>query len=210
MTTSSPATSRTDTTPQAAVDAPASAPNTAVRAIARGVDMFTVLFLTLAVVLLGLAPAMDAISDRLAPGPWGRALAATVLYSIVASVYEVAFLVTRGQTPGKDLLNLRVVDAATGEPPGWSGAIRRTLPFAALRLVPGPILGTVIVVVLGASVPFDRRGRALHDVLAGTVVVRHDADAEQHDLPRLDRAELSKVYGPRSVWEQLVRRARPE
>ena len=211
MIISSPATSRTDTeSPSVAVDASTSAPNVALRAAARAIDMFTVLFMTLGIVVLGLAPAMDALSDRMAPDPWGRALAATILYTIVASVYEVAFLVVRGQTPGKDLLHLRVVGAGTGEPPGWSAAIRRTLPFAVLRLVPGVLLGTVIVLALGASVPFDPRRRGLHDVLGDTVVVRYDADAEEAEPLRVDRDELSKVYGPRSIWQLFGKRGRPE
>lgn len=208
MTTSSPATSRTESTPGATVDAVAErpAPHLATRVLARAVDMFTVLFITLGVVLIGLAPVMDAVSDRIDPAPWGRALAATVLYSIVASVYEVAFLVTRGQTPGKDLLHLRVVDATTGSPPGWSGAIRRTVPLAVLRLVPGPALGTAVILVLGASAPFDRCRRGLHDLLGGTVVVRYDADAEEDSPRRIDRDDLSEVYGPRSIWAVITRR----
>lgn len=169
--------------------------------------MFTVVFLTLTVVLLGLAPVMDALSDRVDPAPWGRALAATVLYTVVSSLYEVTFLVVRGQTPGKDLLHLRVVDATTGEPPGWSRAIVRTAPFAALRLVPGAFLGTAVTVVLGASAPFDRQRRGIHDLLAGTVVVRYDADVEEDDdPPRVDRSELSRVYGARSIWSMLTER----
>lgn len=179
---------------------------TVARVAARAVDMVTILFCTLAVILLGLAPLMSAVSDRVAPAPWGRAFAATVLVAVVATVYEVAFLVARGQTPGKDLFKLRVVDATTGSPPRLGGAIRRTLPFTVLRLVPGAVLGSVIVVVLGVSAPFDARRRGIHDRIAGTLVERYDADLEEGPPATVDRAALSRTYGPRSIWELITKR----
>jgi uncharacterized RDD family membrane protein YckC len=172
--------------------------------------MFTVLFVSLAVVLIGLAPLMSAVSERLAPEPWGGAFAATILYCVVATVYEVTFLAVRGQTPGKDLLNLRVIDASTGEPPSWRSAFVRTLPFTVLRLVPGLVLGTAVVGVMGVTTPWDPRNRGVHDIIAGTIVVDYDADADADEtvepIRRVDREDLARVYGPRSIWSLIMSR----
>lgn len=188
------------------------------RAVARGIDMFTVLFITLALVLLGLAPVMSSISTRWAPEPWGRAAAATVLYALVATVYETVFLALRGQTPGKDVCNVKVVDVGTGQTPSWGRALARTLPFAVLRLIPGVALGTAAApLLLGVPASVNRRGRSPVDVLARTIVIRHDADAEvdgdiDHDEAsggrsgNVDRDALAATYGPRSVRDLVNRR----
>lgn len=189
----------------------AAPPHLARRVVARLVDMVTVVVLCLIIVVLGFAPLMDWLSDRVDPSPWHRALMATVLYALVASVYEVIFLVARGQTPGKDLLNVRVVDASSGSTPGLRTAIVRTVPFAVLRMVPGPWLGTAACGVLGVSAPFDADRRGLHDRLAGTRVETYDADEEESDgdpMPTIDREDFFHRYGPRSWWEQVMRRVR--
>lgn len=89
----------------------------------------------------------------------GEALLA--LGAIVSLLYVVLFLATRGQTPGKQLLGLIVIDAY-GERPSLLKTLLRTVGYA--------------VSVLPFSrgflwIGFDREKRALHDWLAGTYVV---------------------------------------
>jgi uncharacterized RDD family membrane protein YckC len=189
------------------------------RVVARALDAFTVLFVMLAMVLLGLAPLMRWASDRVAPAPWGDALAATLTYALIAAVYEVTFLALRGQTPGKDVCKLKVVVAGTGSVPSWRRALVRTLPIAAARLVPGVLAGSLAVIPLGCTVAAGRR-RAVHDLLAGTEVVAYDADGDaaldaarskaDRAQPEIDRAELAEVYGPRSVRDLVARRLHVE
>jgi uncharacterized RDD family membrane protein YckC len=90
--------------------------------------------------------------------------AADVLISwVLPSVAVIVFWVYRSATPGKMMLSLRIVDAGSGESPGFGQSIGRyfgyfvsTIPFC---------LGLIWVA-------FDPRKQGWHDKLAGTVVVR--------------------------------------
>lgn len=89
----------------------------------------------------------------------GEALLA--LGAIVSLLYVVLFLATRGQTPGKQLLGLIVIDAY-GERPSLLKTLLRTVGYAV----------SVLPFSLGFLwIGFDREKRALHDWLAGTYVV---------------------------------------
>ena len=90
-------------------------------------------------------------------------------FSIVA-VYEIGFVAMTGQTLGKRLLKIQVVDVATGRPPGLGGATIRHLVAGIPAQLPGvgPVLG--LLVYLSAVWSPTRQG--WHDRAAGTVVVR--------------------------------------
>ena len=77
-----------------------------------------------------------------------------------------------GRTPGKLLLDLRVINARTGEPPGYLRAFIRYIGYFVSALPLG--LGFLWIV-------FDRQRQGLHDKLAGTRVVMV-ADAEILDI----------------------------
>jgi uncharacterized RDD family membrane protein YckC len=76
----------------------------------------------------------------------------------------------RGQTLGKMVWNVRVRDAATGGPLGVPKAAVRYLAPTLLFLI--PILGFFLWVADGVSPLWDRRRQAVHDKLAGSMVVR--------------------------------------
>lgn len=96
--------------------------------------------------------------------PASALLAQTFQKLLPAAVFIVGW--TRwGCTPGKLLLELRVVDARSGRRPGWIQAVIRYIGYIVSALPLG--LG-----FLWAAI--DRDGRALHDKLAGTRVVRVD------------------------------------
>ncbi len=83
--------------------------------------------------------------------------------AVLATFYACYFSGTTGQTPGKLITGLRVVDAS-GRPPHYARATARAL------------VGLLGVALAGAGlVPmaFDPAGRALHDRLFRTRVVRH-------------------------------------
>jgi uncharacterized RDD family membrane protein YckC len=84
-----------------------------------------------------------------------------LLGAIVSLLYVVLFHATRGQTPGKQLLGLRVVDIY-GERPSLAKTLLRTFGYV-LSVLPFS-LGFLWI-------GFDREKRALHDWLAGTYVV---------------------------------------
>lgn len=213
MTTTLPATSRTEFVAPAPEPPARAAPKPGSvwrRAAARVVDLVTVLFINLALVLGGLAAVVDRASTRWSPEPWGRAFVATVTYSIILLVYEVVFLALRGQTPGKDLFNLKVVEAATFSRPRWWVALIRTLPIVGARIVPGALAGTLAIGVLGVATPFGARRRGLHDRLARTIVISFDSTAMEPETVAepIDRRELAAKYGPRSLADVVNGRRR--
>ena len=99
--------------------------------------------------------------------PWPGAGAAWVLRDLLPALVFVIGWAQFGATPGKLLLDLRVVDVARGERPGYVRAIIRYLGYFVSFLTLG--LGFLWVV-------FDRRSQALHDKLAGTCVIVADDD----------------------------------
>jgi uncharacterized RDD family membrane protein YckC len=74
----------------------------------------------------------------------------------------------RGQTLGKMVWDIRVRDAATGGPLGPAKALRR---YVVPLLTMIPFLGLVIALTDGLWPLWDPRRQALHDKLAGSVVV---------------------------------------
>lgn len=87
--------------------------------------------------------------------------------ALVVFLYAVIFLSLRGQTPGQKILGVRVIDAY-GEPPSLGRSLLRAL---ALALSVG-LFGLGIL-----WIGFSREKRGLHDLLAGTWVVRAPARA---------------------------------
>jgi uncharacterized RDD family membrane protein YckC len=77
-------------------------------------------------------------------------------------VYFAFFWSATGQTPGNRMLGIRVEDAATGTP---IRAGRAALRVGALTLSAIPLCAGFLMILV------DRRRRALHDRLIGTVVV---------------------------------------
>lgn len=93
----------------------------------------------------------------------GDALAVVglVLLGLLGFLYFFIFHALRGQTPGKQLLGLRVIDGF-GERPAWWRAFVRTLAY-----VPSALLLSLGFLWIG----FDREKRGLHDWLADTYVI---------------------------------------
>jgi uncharacterized RDD family membrane protein YckC len=76
----------------------------------------------------------------------------------------------KGQTLGKMVWNIRVRDAATGGPIGPAkAAVRYAVPAVLASLI--PILGLLVWLTDGLWPLWDRRRQALHDKVAGSVVV---------------------------------------
>ena len=99
--------------------------------------------------------------------PWPGAGAAWLLGDLLPALVFIVGWAQFGATPGKLLLDLRVVNAANGERPGYVRAVIRYIGYFVSLLTLG--LGFLWVV-------FDRRNQALHDKLAGTCVVLIDDD----------------------------------
>jgi uncharacterized RDD family membrane protein YckC len=86
-----------------------------------------------------------------------------------------------GQTLGKRLLRIRVIDDATGSLIGTQRGLMRAMPplaFGVIGLISPTTftLGFVAALLDGLWPLWDRRRQTWHDMVAGTVVVRDGAD----------------------------------
>lgn len=155
----------------------------AARVAARAVDSFVVAVFPGATLAVGTV--VVGISRGGATHSAGVVAGSSLVVVGVAAwlAYQVATTAHAGQTWGRRLLHIRVVDEATGGSPSWGQALAReqiSLPallFASLLFgVPGSFgarVGLVLAGLLaGAWALVDRRRRGLHDLVAGTRVVR--------------------------------------
>lgn len=165
------------------------------RVAARGIDVLTVLFTMWALVVLQVFWFMDSLSDRLDPEPWGRAFVATALFAVLYALYEIVFLVhSKGQTPGRDVMKLRVIGRDGAEHVTWRQAVARwSLPGVAV-LIPPVWLAALAIGVTGVTLARSSR-RSVPDWLAGTVVVAYDRDKEDSTSRR------ARSWRRRHRWE---------
>lgn len=102
-----------------------------------------------------------------------NAAALAVFYGGLAALivfYVLAPVARSGQTPGKRLLHLRIVEIETWGPPQWNGSLRR-YGAPILVTVAIPQLGGFVALFLGFTFLSDPNQRSLLDKFARTVVV---------------------------------------
>lgn len=93
-----------------------------------------------------------------------------MLALVFAIVFPLAYMVwflsllRQGLTPGKKLLGLQVVDQRTGDLPGFGKMF--------LREIVGRFLSALFLILGYIWAIFDKNAQALHDKLAGTVVIK--------------------------------------
>ena len=113
----------------------------------------------------------------------GRFFVALVVLSLVFVGYEVVQSALWGQTVGKRIVDIRVVNESTGRPPGWGRSLIRwavpLVPFAVLAVFLSlaseflALLAAVAsVAVCYLSITWDRKNQGWHDKAAGTFVVK--------------------------------------
>ena len=85
----------------------------------------------------------------------------TLVLSVLWSMYFVGFTATCGQTPGKRIMGLRIVNE-DGTPVDWSTAANRFFIGYSISILP---LGLGFYWVL-----VDKNNQAWHDKIAGTLV----------------------------------------
>ena len=121
-------------------------------------------------------------SDSIAPQPWGTWFLAFVTVAVLIAVLEITYTVLIGQTPGKDLLGVRVESRGGGTRTGdramsvQRSATRWLVPGVAIAL-PLPY-AAVALGVIGAPAVFDAERRTLGDRIAGTRVVANNVAVE--------------------------------
>jgi uncharacterized RDD family membrane protein YckC len=87
----------------------------------------------------------------------------TILFTLVMWVLIIILWGKYGATPGKMMLGCKIVDAKTLAPPTYKQWIIRLLGYYL----------SAIILFIGYLTPlFSRRNQALHDMIAGTVVIK--------------------------------------
>ncbi len=112
----------------------------------------------------------------------GRLTGAVAFLSYIGlfgvSVFQIILLATRGQTIGKMVLRIAIVDRFDKTSPGFvRAALIRQLPLMLISAFT-PALALVYLIVDGLPMLFASR-RCIHDRLAGTIVI---------DVPQASRA----------------------
>lgn len=125
---------------------------------------------------------------------------ARLLFAGLLTAYELVFGSRLGQTPGQDLLHVKVAVAGTAEAPGLVRAARRwAVPLAAVLWADARVGAALLVVTaaLALVVPGRRSG---HDLLAGTWVIAYDADADEEGDEPVDFAPLDDLRRQRRLF----------
>lgn len=110
-----------------------------------------------------LAAIIDAIITGVAAAILARFIPIPFFGSLVSVVYYVVLTAARGQTIGKMVLHIKVVDAEGNIP---------NLRSVLLREVLGKVISGLAFLLGYVWVAWDPRKRAWHDYIGGTYVVR--------------------------------------
>lgn len=90
-------------------------------------------------------------------------LGSNLLGMFVGWTYAVLFIGSKGQTPGKMAMKIKVIKEESGQAPGYGGAI--------LREVFGKLISSVVLLLGYLWAFWDGKKQTWHDKIAGTVVV---------------------------------------
>ena len=138
------------------------------------INLLTALLVIIMAVITGYLISVSPI-DSQTKSIWYGVLAMIAIFIIFIQLncYFIVFeAIWQGQTPGKRVAEIRVIEA-NGQPLGWAGAIIRNL----LRMV-DQILFLGLLIML-----FDKNERRLGDMAAGTIVIReHKPDISTTQL----------------------------
>jgi uncharacterized RDD family membrane protein YckC len=114
------------------------------------------------------------LADSRQPGGGNGATAGMalmiMLYVLVLLVLQIYYLTTRGQTIGKKVMGIRIVKQETNENGGFltNVVVREGVTIIVSNI---PLVGTVLGLVDILFI-FREDQRCLHDMIAGTIVVK--------------------------------------
>ncbi len=172
-----------ETPEQIALEFPLAGVGSRFLAIAFDTLVQAVLMLSLAAVALVGRWMFAPIAASLAFGPWTFAILLFLAFVIYSGYFAIFETLWTGQTPGKRLVGLRVIDAS-GRPVTAYASILRNV----LRLV-DQLPGFYAIAIV--SVLLTDRHQRLGDIAAGTVVVHERIDR----LRTVPRAETTLRHG---------------
>ena len=135
------------------------------------VDSLILAIVFLVVVASGFWMTFDDIIQMGTLPSMNDALQVTMLFIVVFMVINGYLLVMRGQTVGKLMLGIRIVDSATGGKVSAAKVLGlRYIVFFGLQIIPVPGIRELVSLFDAVFIFRDDR-RCLHDLLAGTKVV---------------------------------------
>ena len=152
------------------------------RLVAWIIDGLVYFVITMIAVIIGIAIAGVGFSDfaDIDLGFFLGALAVVVILTLLAFlvifIVQMVLLATRGQTIGKIIMKIRIVDAQTGEHPGWARLILlRTIVNSLISFVLNfiPVVGgglSFTYFLVDSLLIFRADHRTIHDLIAGTRV----------------------------------------
>ena len=120
----------------------------------------------LTIILIAILVATVASEGDVGPGGALFAVTLTGMILLVSVLYFPYFWQRSGMTPGMQVFGIKVVRDRDGGPVGWGSAILR---WFGLVFIDSIVFGIPIGLLW---VFFDRRRRAWHDLLGGTVVIK--------------------------------------
>lgn len=138
------------------------------RAAARVVDTTVAFALLFPLQITGLSFWVTRYDERVDPQPWGSWFLVFATTAAIAGILEVVFTTTSGQTPGKELLGIRI-DALDDSPVGLRRAAFRWAVMGFAIVMP-PLVAGVLIVADAVPSLFGPDRRSLADRLAGTRV----------------------------------------
>ena len=101
----------------------------------------------------------------------GVSTVGSMLLGLVVGIgYEVSQVAVWGQTIGKRMTGIRVINAVHGGVPGWGKAFGRWAIPGLVALI--PILGPLLSLLCYVSLTWDRVYQGWHDKVAGTLVIK--------------------------------------
>lgn len=123
------------------------------------------------------------VIDSIVSSVGGKLLVALAVLWLTFVGYEVVQSALWGQTVGKRIVDIRVVNESTGRPPGWGRSLIRwavpLVPFALLGMILTPageylalLAAAVAAALCYVSITWDRKNQGWHDQAAGTIVVK--------------------------------------
>lgn len=149
-----------------------------------------ILFVTIDIFLhkvLGLPDPAVLMQNALQRGDWVELLQVGMQYGSYEAAIEqllpfiltVLLWVRFGLTPGKLLCTIRIIDARSGGKPGLGQAVLRYI---------GYIISTLTLGIGYLWMLWDKNNQALHDKIAGTLVVVDEDDLADYSLQQLEAA----------------------
>ena len=134
---------------------------------ARVLDVIILMVINFVLALFSLGPSGDLVDPS---ESYGTFFVASLLGSAVFLAYEVVQVAVWGQTLGKRMVGVKVVNAARGGLPTWGNAVGRGAIPGLVWLIPW--IGPLAALLCYLSLTWDRVYQGWHDKTGGTLVIR--------------------------------------